>query len=62
VQLPTPARPSVVVALLTPFAEVSALRAELSRGPALVGVKRALSERLTADGVRYIAAVRPQLG
>jgi dihydrodipicolinate synthase/N-acetylneuraminate lyase len=39
-------------------AEVSVLRAKVSRGPALLGLKRALAGQLA----RYPAAVRPPLG
>ena len=39
-------------------AELSALRAKLSQGPALVGLKRALSEQLAG----YPSALRPPLG
>ena len=42
--------------------DISALRAELSSGSALVGLKRSVSERLSANGVRYPTSLRSPLG
>lgn len=42
-------------------AEIAELRESLSQGPALAALKRALSERLAEQGVRYPAALRAPL-
>jgi dihydrodipicolinate synthase/N-acetylneuraminate lyase len=67
-------RPDLLVALKRAFVdgssaeakarqqEIAALRAELSKGPTLVGLKRATAARLAKNGISYPAMLRAPLG